>query len=134
MDDTLTAICHARLCPQVRWQPNYGVLADNIFHREDSSLIGILTFGRCTVAMGAIGCLLSFTLSMLCLILSFHRTCKDDIVQEDCLLCCGKHVEISTPPAHPVFFRKHTFTQARQLGPEVCLFGLLLVAVQVRGR
>ena len=71
VDDSLTAICQARLCPHVRWQPNYGVLADNIFHREDSSLIGILTFGRCTVAMGAIGCLLAFTLSMLWLIMSF---------------------------------------------------------------
>ena len=51
--------------------PNYGVPAANIFHQKDSSLIGILTFGRCTVAMGAIGCLLAFILSMLCLIMSF---------------------------------------------------------------
>ena len=41
------------------------------FTRMTVSLIGILTFGRCTVAIGAIGCLLAFTLSMLCLIMSF---------------------------------------------------------------
>ena len=38
----------------------------------------------------------------------FLHTCKDGIVQEDCLLCCRKKVEVSTTPAPPNFFRKHT--------------------------
>ena len=56
----------------------------------------------------------------------FLSTCKYGIVQEDCFLCCGKQVEVSSPPAPPFCFRKHTFTQARQLGPEVCLVCSLL--------
>ena len=77
--------------------------------------------------MGAIGCLLAFALSMLCLIVSFFlSTCKYGSVQEDHLLCCGKHVEVFSPPATPVCFRKHTFTQARQLGPEACLVSSFL--------
>ena len=46
VDASLTAICQARLCPQVRCPPKDGVLADGSFHREASSLIGRLTFGR----------------------------------------------------------------------------------------
>ena len=51
--------------------------------------------------------------------LFFLHTRKDGIVQEDCLLCCGKHVEVSTTPAPSVFFRKHLH-HARKLSPEVC--------------
>ena len=77
VDDSLAAICLPRLCPQFRCHPKVGVLADDSFHREASSLIGRVTFGRCTVAVGyngAIGCMLAFTLSMLCLIISFFFT------------------------------------------------------------
>ena len=52
VDGSLNAICQAHLCPQVRCQPKDGVLADYSFHREASSLIGRLTFGSCTVALG----------------------------------------------------------------------------------
>ena len=55
VDDSLIAICQARLCPQVCCQPKDGVLADDSFHREASSLIGRLTFGRCIVAFGYSG-------------------------------------------------------------------------------
>ena len=41
----------------------------------------------------------------------FLHTCNDGIVQEDCLLSCAKQVEVSTTPAPPNFFRKHTFTR-----------------------
>ena len=34
VDHSLTAICQARLCPQVRCQPKDGVRADVSFHRE----------------------------------------------------------------------------------------------------
>ena len=34
VDHSLTAICQARLCPQVRRQPKDGVRADVSFHRE----------------------------------------------------------------------------------------------------
>ena len=56
----------------------------------------------------------------------FLSTCRYGIVQEDYLLCCGKQVEVFSPPAPPVWFRKHTFTKARQLGPEACLVCSLL--------
>ena len=51
VDDSLTVICQASLCPQIQCQPKYGILAEISFHREASSLIGRLTFGRCTVAL-----------------------------------------------------------------------------------
>ena len=57
----------------------------------------------------------------------FLSTSKDGIVQEDHLLCCGKHVDVFTFPGPSVFFRKHTFTQARQLGPEACLVCSLML-------
>ena len=86
-----------------------GVLADDSFHREASSLIGRLTFGSCTVALDYNGGnQLHVGLHLIDVMLDhffFLRTCKDGIVQED----CGKHVEVSTTPAPPVFFRKHTF-------------------------
>ena len=115
VNDSLAAICLARLCPQFRCQPKVGVLADDSFHREASSLIDRPTFGRCTVALGYNGCnRLHVGLHLIDAMLDhffFLRTCKDGIVQEDCLLRCGKHVEVSTTPASPVFFRKHTFTR-----------------------
>ena len=52
VEDSLGAICLSRLCPQFRCQPKVKVLADDSFRREASSLIGRLTFGRCTVAVG----------------------------------------------------------------------------------
>ena len=60
VDDSLGAICLSRLCPQFRCQPKVGVLADGSVRREASSLIGRVTFGRCTVllhsaTMGAAG-------------------------------------------------------------------------------
>ena len=99
VDDSITAICQARLCPQVRCQPKDGVLADDSFHREASSLIGRLSFGRCTVALGYSGgnrLHVGLHLSDVMLYHIFPSKCEDDIVQEDCLLCCGKHVNVST--------------------------------------
>ena len=77
VDNSLAAICLARLCPQFRCHPKVGVLADDNFHREASSMIGGVTFGRITVAVGyngGNGSKLAFTLSMLCLIISFFFT------------------------------------------------------------
>ena len=54
----------------------------------------------------------------------FLRTCNGGIAHEDCRLSCGNHV--STPPGPPIFFRKQTFTQARQLGPVACVVCSLL--------
>ena len=115
VDDSLAAMCLARHCPQFRCQPKVGVVADNSFHREASSLISRLTFGRCTVALSYNGGnRLHVGLHLIDVMLDhffFLRTCKDSIVQEDRLLCCGKPVEVSTTLAPPVFFRKHTFTR-----------------------
>ena len=115
MDDSLAAICLAHLCPQFRRHPKVGVLADDSFHREASSLIGRVTFGRCTVAVGYNGGnRLHVGLHLIDVMLDhffFLHTCKDGIVQEDCLLCCGKQVEVSTTPAPQIFFRKHTFAR-----------------------
>ena len=78
-------------CPQVRCQPKYGVLVNDSFHREASSLIGILTFGRCTVSFGYNGGnRLPVDLHLSNVMLGhvfFLRTCKDGSAQEDCLLC-----------------------------------------------
>ena len=97
VDDSLAAICLARLCPQFGCQPKVGVLADDSFLREASSLIGRLTFGRCTVELGYNGGnRLHVGLHLIDVMLDhffFLRTCKDGIVQEDCIVCCGKHVE-----------------------------------------
>ena len=114
VDDSLAAICLARLCPQFRCQPKVGVVADDSFHREASSLIGRLTFGHCTVALSYNGgnCL-HVGLHLIDVMLDnffFLRTCKDGIVQKDRLLCSGQHVEVSTYPAPSVLFREHTFT------------------------
>ena len=114
MDDSLAAICLARLCPQFRCHPKVGVLADDSFHREASSLIGRVTFGRCTVPVGYNGGnRLHGGLHLIDVMLDhffFLHICKDEC-QEDCLLCCEKQVEVSTTPAPPIFFRKHTFTR-----------------------
>ena len=73
-----------------------------------------------SATMGVIGCLavgLHLIDGMLDHVFLF-RTCNHGIIQEVCIICCGKHVEDSTTPGHPVFFRKHAFTQARKMGPE----------------
>ena len=87
VDASLAAICLSRLCPQFRCQSKVGVLADDSFRREASSLIGRLTFGRCTVALGYNGCnRLQVDLHLIDVMLDhffFLGTCKDGIVQED---------------------------------------------------
>ena len=78
-------------------------------------MIGRVTFGRITVVVGYNGGnrqhvghhLIDGMLDHFI----FLHTCKDGIVQEDCLLCCGMQVGVSTTPAPPNFFRKHTFTR-----------------------
>ena len=118
-DDSIAAICQARLRPQIRYQPKYGVFADISLHWEASSLIGRLTVGRCTVALGYNGGnRLPVGLHLIDVMLDHEfclRTCNDGIIQEDCLLCCGKHVEVADPPGPPVLFR-NTPSPMRQLG------------------
>ena len=98
--DVVDYYCHfqARLCPHVRYQPTFGVLADGSFHREASSLIGRLTCGRCIVALGYNGGdRLPAGLRLIDVMLDhvfFLSTCNYGIVQEDHLLCYGKHVEV----------------------------------------
>ena len=86
MDDSLAAICLALLRPYFRCHP-VGVLADDSFDREASSLIGRVTFGRCTVAAGYKGGnRLHVGLHLIDAMLDhffFLHTCKDGIVQEE---------------------------------------------------
>ena len=143
VDDSHTAICQARICPPVRCQPKDGVLDDDSFYREASSLIGRLTFGRCGVALDYnTDTRLPVGLHLIDVMLD-HVFIPSHMQGWHCpgrlssLLReagCGVYpyssssllLEVSTLPAPPVFFRKHTFTQARQLGHEVCLgFSLL---------
>ena len=92
VDDYLDAIRLARLCPQFRCHSKVGVLADDSFHREARSLIGRVTFGRCTVAVCYIGgnrVHVGLHLIEVIVMLdqfSFSFTRNDGIVQEDCLL------------------------------------------------
>ena len=115
VDDFLAVICLARLSPQFRCQPKVGVLAGDSFHREASCRIGRLILAAAqwhSATMG--GNRLHVGLHLIDVMLDnffFLRTCKDGIVQEQCLLCCGKHGEVSTTPALAGFFRKHTFTR-----------------------
>ena len=127
VDDSLAVICQARLCPQVRWQPNYGVLVNNSFHQENSSRIGILTFGRCTVAMGVIGC--------------WHSPCRFYAWSCRVSHCTGRMPALlgeacwdCYPP--PQFLKSSSLNTPHpgsSVGPW-SLFGLLLAAVQVRWR
>ena len=136
VDDSLAAICQARLCPQFRWQSKCGVLVMLVFIcQEASSLIGRLTFGRCTVAVGFNGGIrLPVVLHVIDVMLDHVfclRTCND-CIQEECILPCGKHVQVSAPPGHSVFFRKHTITQARHAIGPWRLIGLFIAVAQVR--